>query len=184
VFQLSDFVAQLADGIFSLLMRPHLTEVTTAGHHGREREHSSLRARSMPVAKKNIRVVISRSGSQWVASVADLAVSGHNTRTARRLITAMIRERYGQARFEVEIALPKSQGVAVQKYREDERLLRSLADSVPAARLRCIRELLAMNLSQEEVAELLGMTRSHLAVALKRAQTRASVAPTAPRRKA
>jgi DNA-binding transcriptional regulator YiaG len=137
----------------------------------------------MPVEKKKLRVVLKRNGTQWLASVADLTVSGHNTRTARRLIAAMIRERYGSAPFQVEIELPKHQDAAIQKYREDEQQLRDLAESVPALRLRCIRELLAMSLSQEEVAELLGVTRSHLAVALKRAQTRSSHPPAGSRRR-
>lgn len=138
----------------------------------------------MPVAKNKLRVLLSRSGSQWQANVGDIAVSGHNSRTVRRLIASLIRERFGHSRFEVEIALPKTYREVVQKLREDERLLRSLAESVPATRVRCARELLAMNLSQEEVASLLGMTRSHLAVALKRAETRSSAPPPAARRRA
>jgi hypothetical protein len=128
-----------------------------------------------PDTRKKLRVLLRRSGNQWQASVADLSASGHNTRTARRLIAALIEERYGRVAFEVEIELPKGSTVAVRRYREDEQRLRELAESVPLFRLQCIHELLAMNLSQEEVASMLGMTRSHLAVALKRAQTRGSV---------
>jgi hypothetical protein len=132
-----------------------------------------------PDARKRLRVILRRSGNQWLASAGDLSALGHNTRTARRLIAAMIQERHGRMPFDVEIELPKGQGAAVRRYREDEQRLRELADLVPASRLQCIHELLAMNLSQEEVAGLLGMTRSHLAVALKRAQVKNSLPPSA-----
>lgn len=132
-------------------------------------------------ARKKLRVTLRRTGNQWVASAGDLSALGHNTRTARRLIATMIQERYGRTAFDIEIELPKGQGVAVRRYREDEQRLRELEESVPATRLQCIHELLAMNLSQEEVAGLLGMTRSHLAVALKRAQTRNSLPPMSAR---
>lgn len=119
---------------------------------------------------KELRVVVSRKGNRWVASSGDLSAWGHNSRTARRVIGAMIEERYGHANYTFEISLPKSVALAVQKYREDERELRSLTESVPKQMLLCIRELLALNISQQEAAKLLGMKRSHLAVRLMRSQ--------------
>lgn len=132
-------------------------------------------------------MVLSRRGNLWIASVdrdPTLTVSGHNTRTARRLIVALIQERYGALEVEIEIDLSKAQLTTVQKYIREEQQLRSLADSVPKLRIRCIEDLLAMHLSQGEVASLLGMTRSHLAVSLRRAtssRVRRSTMQPAPR---
>lgn len=122
-------------------------------------------------ARKTLRVSISRTGNQWLARIANLSALGHSARTARRLIAAKIEERFGHALFDVEIALPAAFAALVKKYRHDEQLLRELAHSVPELRLRCISELSALNLSQDEVADLMGITRSHVAVTLKRAQS-------------
>ena len=126
----------------------------------------------MPASRRKLRVVLVRRGAQWVASVRgepDLTASGHNTRTARRLVAALIRERHGEIEFEVEIALSKAQRGALDKYRKDEGMLRSLAESVPRERIRWVEDLLALHLSQGEVADILGITRGHLAVSLMRA---------------
>jgi DNA-directed RNA polymerase specialized sigma subunit len=118
---------------------------------------------------------MSRRGNQWEAKVvgkAGLSACGHNTRTARRLIADLIRTQFGDVDFHVGIVLSENLQSQVRKYRDDEKLLRRLAVSVPESRARWIEALLAINLSQSEVAEVLGLTRSHVAVTLKRATTR------------
>jgi hypothetical protein len=141
----------------------------------------------MAIHKKKLRVVLQRRGQHWIAKAEDplnLSASGHNTRTARRLILAAIQECHGDVDVDVEIVLPGPQAATVQQYRHADETLRQLVKQVPKSRLHCAETLLAMNLSQGEVADLLGMSRGHLAVMLKRAEdTKASPPRRSPSRK-
>jgi hypothetical protein len=67
-----------------------------------------------------------------------------------------------RGRFDVEVVLSKEQRSALEKYRNQDELLRAVANSVPRTRVRWVEELLALRLSQSEAADLLGITRGHL----------------------
>jgi DNA-directed RNA polymerase specialized sigma24 family protein len=127
----------------------------------------------MVMTPKKVHVTLQRRGQHWIAQADDplgSSVSGRNTRAARRLILASLAERHGEVEVEFEIALSSTQAAAVQAYRQAEEQLRQLTKQVPKSRLQCAETLLGLNLSQGEVADLLGMSRGHLAVMLKRAE--------------
>lgn len=123
---------------------------------------------------KKIHVVLSRQGTQWLATASEdtsLSISGHNTRSARLRVANMIKEKYGNIEIDFKVTLPGDQQTSLEKYLSKERLLQSLVDQLPADRISIAEELLAIHLTQQEVGELMGLSQGHLAVILKRDAT-------------
>lgn len=118
-------------------------------------------------------MVLERRGARWRAvttSEPQLVVVGHNSSSARRLITQRIRERSGKrAKIAVHIVLPEKQQAALEHFLEGQRRGES-GNNAPASRVSCATQLLALHLTQHEVAELMGISRGLLAVMLHRAR--------------
>jgi hypothetical protein len=112
----------------------------------------------------------------WRASLvseARRAVVAHNSKTARRLITQSIQQRLGDhSEIVFEIVLPEKQRAALESYLQEQRQSQP-GQSLLASRVACAKALLALQLTQEEVAELMGISRPLLAVSLHRAASRA-----------
>lgn len=126
----------------------------------------------MPKAvRPTVQVILDRHGGKWRATLASdpqKSVFGHNSRTARRLITQWLQRSVGSGvRIRFQIILPDKQTAALEHYRSEAKQRRS-RKSAPPSRIGCARELLALHLTQEEVAKLMGITRGLLAVSLQR----------------
>jgi CRP-like cAMP-binding protein len=118
-------------------------------------------------------VVLERRGGSWRATTTSepqLVALGHNTSSARRLIAQRIHERSGKrAKIAVHIVLPERQQAVLEKFLDEQRQCDQV-NGAPASRVSCAMQLLALHLTQHEVAELMGISRGLLAVVLHRAR--------------
>lgn len=120
---------------------------------------------------KKVVVVLTRRDHLWHAVSADktFEATGHNTTAARKQISNLLQERFGQdVEIDLQVRLPEQAQASLKEHLHKEQLLAELSANRQRERVACAQYLLSLGMTQQEVGEMMGFTQNHLSTILGR----------------